>query len=228
MNKTMLMGRFTKDPDVRYSAGNGGEQNCFARFTLAVDRRRTNSNGEREADFIGCVAFGKQAEFIEKYMHQGSKVALTGRLQTGSYEREGKRIYTTDVVVEDIEFAESKASSEQRAGTAPAAQAPAQGYMPQAPAPTYAPQAPAQGYVPQAPAPSYAPQAPAPAYVPQTPAPAAPQAPAQGQPTTYAPEQAAQAIAAMQQGAPAAQESQVGQGFMNIPEGVEDEGLPFN
>ena len=109
MNKVILMGRLTRDPDVRYSQGENAS--AFARYTLAVDRR-FRRDGEATADFIGCVAFGRQAEFAEKYFHQGLKVVVTGRIQTGSYvNKDGQKVYTTDVVVEDQEFAESKASS---------------------------------------------------------------------------------------------------------------------
>lgn len=112
MNKVILMGRLTRDPDVRYSAGESAT--AVARYTLAVDRRfRRNNDGEQTADFIGCVAFGRSAEFAEKYLRQGLKVVVTGRIQTGSYtNRDGQKVYTTDVVVEDQEFAESKAVSE--------------------------------------------------------------------------------------------------------------------
>ncbi len=106
MNKVILMGRLTRDPDVRYSAGENST--AVARYTLAVDRR-FHRDGDATADFIGCVAFGRQAEFAEKYLRQGTKIAITGRIQTGSYtNREGQKVYTTDVVVEDQEFAESK------------------------------------------------------------------------------------------------------------------------
>ena len=107
MNKVILMGRLTRDPDVRYSAGENST--AVARYTLAVDRRRFHRDGDATADFIGCVAFGRQAEFAEKYLRQGTKIAITGRIQTGSYtNREGQKVYTTDVVVEEQEFAESK------------------------------------------------------------------------------------------------------------------------
>lgn len=110
MNKVILIGRLTRNPDVRYSAGNSM---AVARYTLAVDRR-FKRDGEASADFISCVSFGKQAEFCEKYLKQGTKVACTGRIQTGSYtNRDGNKVYTTDVVVEEIEFAESKASADQ-------------------------------------------------------------------------------------------------------------------
>ena len=106
MNKVILMGRLTRDPDVRYSAGENST--AVARYTLAVDRR-FHRDGDATADFISCVAFGRQAEFAEKYLRQGTKIAITGRIQTGSYtNREGQKVYTTDVVVEEQEFAESK------------------------------------------------------------------------------------------------------------------------
>ena len=152
MNKVILMGRLTRDPEVRYSAGENST--AVARYTLAVDRRFGRRDGEATADFIGCVAFGRSAEFAEKYFRQGLKVVVTGRIQTGSYtNRDGQKVYTTDVVVEDQEFAESKAASAER------------GVMPAAPMPT-----------PSAPAPSQA---------------------------------------------------SAGDGFMNIPEGIDEE-LPFN
>ncbi len=152
MNKVILMGRLTREPDVRYSQNSDGSM-AVARYTLAVDRRRarTNSDGaEQTADFISCVAFGRQGEFAEKYLHQGTKIAITGRIQTGSYtNKDGQRVYTTDVVVEEQEFAESKSSAAANSGAA---------------------------YTPSRPEPSVA----------------------------------------------------AGDGFMNIPDGVEDEGLPFN
>ncbi len=145
MNKVILMGRLTRDPDVRY--GTGERSTTIARYTLAVDRRRRSNDGEQTADFITCVAFDRNAEFAEKYLKQGKKIAVTGRIQTGSYvNKDGNKVYTTDIVVEEQEFAESKSSSE-------------------------------SGY-----------------------------APAEGRP---------------EPGAAA------GDGFMNIPDGVEDEGLPF-
>ncbi len=161
MNKVILVGRLTRDPNVTYSQGE--RQTAIARFTLAVDRRRSRNaeqNGqEQTADFISCVAFDRQGEFAEKYLHQGTKVVLSGRIQTGSYtNREGQRVYTTDVVAEDIEFAESKNAASGNGNT----------------------------YAESRPAPSTA-------------------------------------SASFDTGAAAAQE-----GFMNIPDGVDDEGLPFN
>lgn len=109
MNKVILMGRLTKDPETRYSETKTGEQLAISRFTLAVDRRGRQQEGQQTADFISCVAFGKQGEFVEKYTKQGTKLAITGRIQTGSYtNKDGQKIYTTDVVVEEAEFAESK------------------------------------------------------------------------------------------------------------------------
>ena len=110
MNKVILMGRLTRDPEVRYSQGE--QATAVARYTLAVDRRGRNQ--ENSADFIACVAFGKAAEFAERYLHKGTKIVLTGRIQTGSYtNRDGQKVYTTDVVAEEVEFAESKAASQQ-------------------------------------------------------------------------------------------------------------------
>ncbi len=164
MNKVILMGRLTRDPMVNYSQGE--RSMAIARFTLAVDRRfsrRDANNGEQQtADFIQCVAFDRQGEFAEKYLHQGTKVVVCGRIQTGSYtNREGQRVYTTDVIAEEIEFAESKAASSGNNG----------------------------GY------------------------------------------QSSGGYQGGQQSAPAgrpAPETASIDGFMNIPDGVEDEGLPFN
>ena len=108
MNKTQLMGRLTRDPEVRYTQGE--KPLCIARYTLAVDRRRGRSNNnENNTDFIPCVVFGRSAEFTEKYLKKGMKIAVSGRIQTGSYTNdEGKKVFTVEVVVEDQEFAESK------------------------------------------------------------------------------------------------------------------------
>lgn len=106
MNKVILMGRLTRDPEVRYSQGENAV--AVARFTLAVDRR-FKKQGESEADFINCVAFGKTAEHAERYYKQGIKIVVAGRIQTGSYtNKEGQKVYTTEVVIEETEFAESK------------------------------------------------------------------------------------------------------------------------
>ena len=111
MNKIILIGRLTKDPVVRYSQGENTM--AVARYILAVDRR-FKKDGEQNADFITCVAFGKNGEFAEKYFRKGTKIAVTGRIQTGSYtNKEGQKVYTTDVVIEEQEFAESKAKSEE-------------------------------------------------------------------------------------------------------------------
>ena len=139
MNSVQMVGRFTRDPDVRYTDGGS----TVARFTLAVDRRYRKDGGE-DADFISCVAFGKTAEFLEKYFRKGQRVGLNGRIQTGSYtNQEGIKVYTTDVIAENVEFVESRGTS----------------------------------------------------------------------------------MGEQQRPAPA---SAIGDGFMNIPDGVEDEGLPFN
>ena len=147
MNKVILMGRLTRDPDIRYSQGENAM--AIARYTLAVDRRgRKDGSSDQSADFISCVSFGKVAEFAERYLHQGTKIVAEGRIQTGSYtNKDGQKVYTTDVVVENCEFAESKNSASD-----------AGNYSSSRPEPT----------------------------------------------------------------------SAAGDGFMNIPDGVEDEGLPFN
>ena len=147
MNKVILMGRLTRDPEIRYSQGENAL--AIARYTLAVDRRvRRDADAGQTADFISCVAFGKTAEFAERYLHQGTKLLVEGQIQTGSYtNKEGQKVYTTEVVVENSEFAESK----NNAGGA-------SGYSASRPEPV----------------------------------------------------------------------SAAGDGFMNIPDGVEDEGLPFN
>ena len=153
MNRVILMGRLTRDPEVRYSQGE--RSMAIARYTLAVDRRgrRNQDNGEQSADFINCVAFDRAGEFAEKYFRLGMRVLVSGRLQTGSYvNKDGQKVYTTEVILDDQEFADSKGASSEMGG----------------------------GYTQSAPA--------------QRPAPA----------------------------------SAIGDGFMNIPDGVEDEGLPFN
>lgn len=147
MNKVILMGRLTRDPEVRYSQGE--QSTAVARFTIAVDRRFKRDGDQQTADFISCVAFGRTGEFLERYCHQGTKLVVEGRIQTGSYtNKDGVRVYTTDVVVENAEFAESKAAAGSNEG----------GYQAARPEPI----------------------------------------------------------------------SAAGDGFMNIPDGVEDEGLPFN
>ena len=106
MNKVILMGRLVRDPEVRYSQG--ADSTTIARYTLAVDRK-VRTNNQDNADFIPCVAFGRAADFAEKYLQKGTKIVISGRIQTGSYtNRDGNRVYTTDVVIEEQEFAESK------------------------------------------------------------------------------------------------------------------------
>lgn len=137
MNKAILMGRLTRDPEVRYSQGESPM--AIARYTLAVDRRFNRNGDENTADFISCVAFGKAGEFAEKYFRKGTKIAVTGRIQTGSYtNKDGVKVYTTDVVVEEQEFAESKNSNGNSGavadngfggGSAPSASAVGDGFM---------------------------------------------------------------------------------------------------
>lgn len=115
MNKVILMGRLTRDPEIRYSKGE--TPLAVARYTLAVDRRGKKEQEQQEADFISCVSFGRTAEFAEKYLRKGIKVAVVGRIQTGSYTKaNGEKVYTTDVVVEECEFAESKNAENKTAG----------------------------------------------------------------------------------------------------------------
>lgn len=132
MNKVVLMGRLTRDPEIRYSQGE--KPTAVGRYTLAVDRR-FKRDGEQNADFINCISFGKAAEFAEKYLHKGTKIAVSGRIQTGSYtNKNGVKVYTTDVVVEEQEFAESKSSSNQsgennNSGPSPYGPAEGDGFM---------------------------------------------------------------------------------------------------
>ena len=117
MNKVILMGRMTKEGDIRYTQGE--KPMCIARYTLAVDRR-FKKQGEQTADFIPCVAFGKTGEFVEKYCHKGTKLAIVGHITTGSYtNKDGQKVFTTEVTVDEQEFAESKAASQQNQQTAP-------------------------------------------------------------------------------------------------------------
>lgn len=114
MNKVILMGRLTRDPEISYSQN--ANNTCIARYTLAVDRRFKQEGGQ-EADFLSCVVFGKGAEFAEKYLHKGIKIVVAGRLETGSYtNKDGVKVYTTTVVVEEQEFAESKSASQSSGG----------------------------------------------------------------------------------------------------------------
>lgn len=127
MNKVILMGRLTRDPEVRYSQGENAL--AIARYTLAVDRRFAKDN-QQSADFINCVCFGKSAEFAEKWLKQGVKICISGRIQTGSYtNKDGVKVYTTEVVVEDQEFAESKKSQEGAGGRTVPGNTDADGFM---------------------------------------------------------------------------------------------------
>ena len=127
MNKVILIGRLTKDPETRYSQGQSST--CISRYSLAVDRQ-FKRDGDQAADFLNCVAFGKQGEFAEKYLKKGTKIAVTGRLQTGSYtDRDGKKVYTTDVVVESHEFVESKKESDQETQSSPYGSIGTDGFM---------------------------------------------------------------------------------------------------
>jgi len=122
MNKCMLVGRLTRDPEVRYSQGEN--TSTIARFSIAINRRFKNAEGNYEADFINCVAFGKSGEFVEKYFRKGMAIGVTGRIQTGSYtNKDGVKVYTTDVVVEEAEFVESKGSGTNSLSANSAAQA---------------------------------------------------------------------------------------------------------
>ena len=129
MNKVILIGRVVRDADIRYSQG--ANKTCVARYTLAVDRK-FKQEGQPNADFINCIAFGKLGEFAEKYLRQGIKIAVTGRIQTGSYtNKDGNKVYTTDVVVEEYEFAESKNANGSGPAPSPRPQAtvPNDGFM---------------------------------------------------------------------------------------------------
>ena len=163
MNRVILMGRLTRDPEVRYSQGE--RSMAIARYTLAVDRRgRRNQDGnEQTADFINCVAFDRAGEFAERYFRQGMRVLISGRIQTGSYtNRDGQKVYTTDIIVEDQEFADSKGAAGGNDG---------------------------------------------------------------GYGNSYGSSNGYNNYQSNQRPAPS---SAIGDGFMNIPDGVEDEGLPFN
>ena len=133
MNNVVLMGRLTRDPDVRYST-QGDSQMAVARFTLAVDRRFKRDGNDQSADFISCVAFGKTGEFIEKYVTKGTKLTLSGRIQTGSYtNKDGQKVFTTDVVAENVEFYESKAAAGANGGFSDYSSAPAAGSVAEGP-----------------------------------------------------------------------------------------------
>ena len=160
MNKVILMGILTRDPEIRYSQGE--RSTAVARYSLAVNRT-FKRDGEPDADFINCVAFGRQAEFAEKYFHKGIRIVITGRIQTGSYtNKDGVRVYTTDIIVDDQEFADSKGQGGDNSGF--------------------------------------------------------------GGGNSYG----GGNRGGYQQGTRPAPSSAIGDGFMNIPDGVEDEGLPFN
>ena len=136
MNKVILMGRLTRDPEVRYSQGENSM--AIARYTIAVDRRVRRDGDQQTADFINCVAFGRSGEFAEKYFHKGIKIAVTGRIQTGSYtNKDGQKVYTTDIIVEEQEFAESKAAGNEQVPAATARPNPAQTSKPKADAHGY-------------------------------------------------------------------------------------------
>ena len=129
MNKVILMGRLTRDPEVRYSQGE--RSMAIARYSLAVDRKgRRNQDSEQTADFINCVAFDKAGEFAEKYFRQGMRVLVSGRIQTGSYtNKDGVKVYTTDIVVEDQEFADSKGSTDNHQQSRPEQPSASDGFM---------------------------------------------------------------------------------------------------
>ena len=129
MNKAIMIGRLTRDPDIRYTQGEN--QTAIARFSLAVDRR-WKREGEPDADFFNCTAFGRQADFVEKYLRQGTKIVVTGRVQNDNYtNKEGQKVYSVQIMVEEIEFAESKNAAATGAGGA--------GYQPAAkPSPSQA------------------------------------------------------------------------------------------
>lgn len=130
MNKVILMGRLTRNPDIRYSTDSDNPL-AIARFTLAVNRRiKQEGQGQQSADFISCVAFGKTAEFCERYVHQGTKLVVEGRIQTGSYtNKDGNKVYTTEVVVENTEFAESKGAGGEQTGSRTEPGTDADGFM---------------------------------------------------------------------------------------------------
>lgn len=128
MNKCMLVGRLTRDPEIRYTQGENAS--CIARFSIAINRRFKNAEGNYDADFINCVAFGKGGEFIEKYFKKGMAIGISGRIQTGNYtNKDGVKVYTTDVVVEEAEFVESKGSNNSSENTASALRPSADAFM---------------------------------------------------------------------------------------------------
>ena len=128
MNRVILMGRLTRDPETRYSKGE--RSMAISRYTLAVDRRGRKVENEQNADFINCVAFDKAGEFAEKYFRQGMRVLISGRIQTGSYtNKDGVKVYTTDIVVEDQEFADSKGAGENHQQSRPEPSSVGEGFM---------------------------------------------------------------------------------------------------
>lgn len=130
MNKAVLIGRLTRDPDIRTTNTQNGESLTIARYTLAVDRRFAKQGDAQSADFISCVAFGKNGTFAEKYLKQGTKICVTGRIQTGSYtNKEGQKVFTTEVVVEEHEFVESKRDSQSQAPAYNTQSANAEGFL---------------------------------------------------------------------------------------------------
>lgn len=139
MNKCCFIGRLTRDPEIRYTQGE--KSTCMARFTIAVDRRWVKNENDQKADFINCLSIGKLGEHVEKYYRKGLKVAVSGRMQTGSYtNKDGQKVYTTELFVEEQEFSESKAASgSAQAAPAPAYNQQAAGSYQQAPAPAPAP-----------------------------------------------------------------------------------------
>ena len=123
MNKFIGIGRLVRDPEVRFSQGKNGEKVCVARFSLAIDRKTKVKAGEQNCDFISCIAFGKTAEFVEKFLKMGIKIALEGHIQTGSYtNKENQKVYTTDIIADSIEFVESKKESQPQPQPQPQAQ----------------------------------------------------------------------------------------------------------
>lgn len=123
MNKFIGIGRLVRDPEIRFSQGKNGEKVCVARFTLAIDRKSKVKAGEQNCDFLNCIAFGKTAEFVEKYLKMGIKISTEGQVRTSSYtNKEGKKIYTTDIVADSIEFVESKKESQPQPQAQPQAQ----------------------------------------------------------------------------------------------------------
>ena len=212
MNRVVLIGRLTRNPEIRYSQNENSI--AVARFTLAVDRRFKRDN-EATADFIGCVAFGRTAEFFEKYTRQGSKMAIEGRIQTGSYvKQDGSKVYTTDVVVENAEFADSRPQGQgQQQGGFQQGQG-YQGQPYQQPQYSQNPGFGNQGYQSQGNGlGSYQSQGVVSGYEQQSPAPAGYQDQGYSAPSGFSQE-------------PAPMQEAADEGFMQIPDELNDEGLP--